>query len=185
MTQNTKAKFPPELIITLNNPTKTAQKFLDWRNKPLRHYSGQFYEWTGTHYSVMNPNDIRAELYHFLTEVTRTWITEVTKTPTGERQTTVNLEKPNPNSRHVEQILDALAGGPAHLASKIKAPSWLPGANPEVVSKNRAENMLALRNGLLNLVTGELLPHTSDFLTMNAGLRVRPGGHGTTLGSVP
>jgi putative DNA primase/helicase len=154
-TKGTKKQFPPELLIVLNNPTGTAQKFLDWRNKRLRHYRGQFYEWTGTHYSAISLSDIRAELYHFLTEV-------------AKARTEEGLMKPNPNSRHVGHILDALASGKAHLASKIKAPAWLPGAHPEIVSKNRAEDMLALSNGLLNLVTGELLPHTPEFFTMNA-----------------
>src|SRR6516162_1507830 len=155
--EKTKAgtKFPASLIVTLSHPTETAQKFLDWRGKPLRHYRGQFYEWTGTHYNALSSSDIRAELYHFLSNVTRT------RTPEG-------LRKPNPNSTSIRNTLDALESGKAHLASKIKAPAWLPGADPAVVSKNRPEDMLALRNGLLNLVTGELLPHTPEFFTMNA-----------------
>jgi putative DNA primase/helicase len=148
--------FPRGLIIDLSNPTQTAQKFLDWRSPPLRHYRGQFYEWVGTHYSVLSHSDVRAQLYHFLADLTRV------RTQGG------GLSKPNPNSRHVGQILDALASGNAHLASKIRAPAWLPGADPEIVSKNRPEDILALRNGLLNLVTGELLPHRPEFFTMNA-----------------
>jgi len=147
--------FSKGLIIDLSNPTETAQKFLSWRSPQLRHYRGQFYEWTGTHYSAIGHSDMRAEVYHFLTDLTRV------RTETG-------LRKPNPNSRHVGQILDALANGNAHLASKIRAPAWLPGADPEVLSKNRPEDILALRNGLLNLVTGELLPHRPEFFTMNA-----------------
>jgi putative DNA primase/helicase len=148
--------FPRELIITLDSPTQTAQKFLDWRRPQLRHHRGQFYEWTGTHYSALSHSDIRAELYHFLTDVTRV------RTKGG------GLTDPNPNSYHVGQILDALASGKAHLASQIRAPSWLPSADPEVVSNTRPEDILALRNGLLNLVAGQLLPHRSEFFTMNA-----------------
>jgi len=158
----TKAKRKPRgtpfsrgLIIDLSNPTETAQKFLDWRSPPLRHYRGQFYEWIGTHFSVLSHSDMRAQLYHFLTDLTRV-------------RTSSGLRKPNPNSRHAGQILDALANGNAHLASRIKAPAWLPGADLEVVSKNRPEDILALRNGVLNLVTGELLPHMPEFFTMNA-----------------
>src|SRR5262249_35181276 len=139
--------FPRELIIGLSNPTGTAQKFFDWRGPLLRHYRGQFYEWTGTHYSAISHSDMRAEVYRFLTDLTRV------RTESGE------LRKPNPNTRHVGHILDALASGKAHLAGKIRGPSWLPGADPEVVSRNRPEDILALRNGLLNLATGQLLPH--------------------------
>ena len=109
--------FSKGLIIDLSNPTETAQKFLSWRSPQLRHYRGQFYEWTGTHYSAIGHSDMRAEVYHFLTYVTRV-------------QTQGGLRKPNPNSRHVGQILDALASGSAHLASKIKAPAWLPVRTP-------------------------------------------------------
>jgi putative DNA primase/helicase len=113
----------------------------------LHHHRGSFYAWNRVAYVETAKDDIRAKLYHFLDGCR-----------TGGRPG----EKVKPNMGLVNRVLDALEAR-AQLDSSISAPAWLDG-----ISNPAPADIIACANGLLDLSTLCLLPHTSSFFTLNA-----------------
>jgi D5 N terminal like len=128
---------------------------------PLIHYRGIFYRWIGTHYSATEDGDIRANVYQFLASA----YTVVQETDeNGETKTT--RRRFYPDDRSVNKFLDALRSI-VRVSGAVRTPAWLPGASEKMKSHKPAD-ILPCRNGLLDLMTWELLPHTHTFLSMNA-----------------
>jgi putative DNA primase/helicase len=70
------------------------------------------------------------------------------------------LEKPALKPRYeVRSALQAMT----HINRDLQAPAWLDGDHPQP-----ATDYVSCKNGLLSIPTGEVLPHSSNFLTMNA-----------------
>ncbi len=67
-----------------------------------------------------------------------------------------------PGPAQVSGVLDALKGVAHQPADRMAPPVWLDGDGPPPVE------IVALRNGLLHVPTGELLPPTPRFFTRNA-----------------
>jgi hypothetical protein len=139
-------------VLWANTPLNSAREFVHREferdgDRTLVYYRGSFYEWTGTHYEETNADHLRSRVYEFL-----------------DNALTVrnNRSEPfNPTQHKVNLVLDALK---AHVAenSKRNAPFWFrPDAQPD------ADNLIACRNGLLNVKTRELLPHTPQFFNVN------------------
>jgi putative DNA primase/helicase len=128
---------------------------------PLIHYRGIFYRWIGTHYSAAEDGDIRASVYQFLASA-YTLVQETDEN--GETKTT--RRRFYPDDRSVNKFLDALRSI-VRVSGAIKTPAWLPAAS-EAMRSHKPADILPCRNGLLDLTTWELLPHTHTFLSMNA-----------------
>jgi hypothetical protein len=124
---------------------------------PLIHYRGIFYRWIGTHYGAVEDGDIRANVYQFLASA-YTLVQETDEN--GETRTT--RRRFYPDDRSVNKFLDALRSI-VRVSGAIKTPAWLPAASEEMRSHKPAD-ILPCRNGLLDLTTWELLPHTHTFL---------------------
>src|SRR5690349_19693231 len=69
----------------------------------------------------------------------------------------------NPNSFKVNQVLDALAAS-VHEQARTNAPLWI----GELEHADDPTKLIACRNGLLNLETRELLPHTPHLFNVNS-----------------
>ena len=118
------------------------------KSKRLIHYPGNFYHWTGSHYVVVDDDAINSQIYMW-------------------------LERPTRKAR--DEVRTALQSM-THVDRDFQAPPWLnrkaPQTPPRLPGKaypsDDATDYIACRNGLLSISTGQLLPHTSDFLTMNA-----------------
>jgi putative DNA primase/helicase len=100
-----------------------------------------------------------AELYTFLDSAI------VKVAPKGDQ--TVWATAPFlPDERDVRGVLHALKHfeGKAFVADDIETPAWLHGAG----NKAEPKNLIALKNWIVNLETGETLPHSPDFFTTTA-----------------
>jgi putative DNA primase/helicase len=128
---------------------------------PLIHYRGLFYRWIGTHYSTLEDGDIRAIVYQFLAGA---YTLSQEPDENGEMKTV--RRRFYPDDRTVNKFIDALRSI-VRVSGTIKAPAWLPAATEDDRANDPAD-ILPCRNGLLNLKTWQLLPHTPAFLSMNS-----------------
>lgn len=135
--------------INPNAPLRVADSFLAQRAR-LLHHNGDYLSHDGAAYYTLEEGTVRAEMYGFVEHA---------------RISTEKGPKPyNPHPKHISAFLDALRAR-AHLPANdhMRPPLWLDG---------RAEpapgEVIACRNGLLHLATGELMPLTPDFFTRNA-----------------
>jgi putative DNA primase/helicase len=128
---------------------------------PLIHYRGMFYRWIGTHYSAMEDGDIRALAYLFLDSA---YTLSNESDENGEMKTV--RRRFYPDDRTVNKFLDALRSI-VRVSGITKAPAWLEGATDDYRANNPAD-ILPCQNGLLNLKTWQLLPHTPTFLSVNS-----------------
>jgi putative DNA primase/helicase len=150
----TRPPIDPTLILLPSAPLDSARAYVDRRHtdagrRTLLHQNGTFFEWTGTHYVEITPDDIRSRIYDFLDGALR--IDEK-----GERHRFC------PNKTKVANVLEATAAV-AQLGSHIRAPAWLDGT-----SDPHPSELVACTNGLLHLPTRRLLPHTPAFYSVNA-----------------
>jgi P4 family phage/plasmid primase-like protien len=114
----------------------------------LRHYRGAFYEWTGRHWRELPDESVESDLYAFLGEA-------VTVNKGGK------VVSFNPTKHKVSETVHALRR--VMLVNRDReTPCWLDGQE----SRSTA-NLVACRNGILNIVTRELLPHDPHFFNMN------------------
>jgi putative DNA primase/helicase len=144
-----------------NDPCATADRFLETLKAPLIRYRGGFYEWTNSHYSGSGDEEIRAAVYGFL----RKAVVRVVEID-HDGSSITSLQPFCPDDRSVHKVIDALRSR-VLVPSKLQAPAWLPEATPDERAHNPAD-ILPCNNGLLDLSTEELFPHTPAFLTMNA-----------------
>jgi putative DNA primase/helicase len=149
----------PPWQIKAGEPYATAKRLRELRysvdNAPtLHHHRGAFYAWNGSAYPEIDAGEIRASAYEFLDEC----VVRVKDEDSGEwKQAQVK-----PNTNMVNNLLDALRAATL-LPGTTAAPAWLDGTtDPD------PRDIISCANGLLNLPTMELLPHTPAFFTHNA-----------------
>jgi putative DNA primase/helicase len=145
---------PDTVNLDRQTPLNSAFAFIEINytsdNKPtLHHYCDQFYGWTGTHYAKIDNNTIRSQVYFFM--------------DSANQITGTGLSLPfAPNSRRVTEVLDALKAA-INLDSSNSAPSWLNANNSPPPS-----DIVAFKNGLLDLPSRKLLNHSPDFFSFAA-----------------
>ncbi|MFG2640805.1 phage/plasmid primase, P4 family [Streptomyces sp. NPDC048370] len=135
-----------------DNPMAVARALLpawDHDGLPtLRNWRGQWMRWEGPYWAEIDDAAMKADLYPKVEHATFT---------------TVNKEgEPKvipwaPNRRKVADLLEAVAAV-THLSSSTDAPAWLGGAG------NR--NVVACRNGILDIRTRELHASTPAFFNL-------------------
>jgi putative DNA primase/helicase len=114
----------------------------------LRAYRGAFYLWVGTHYREHPDEKVEADLYAFLGEA-------LAIARNG------NIGPYNPTKNKVGEVRHALRRG-LQIDRECEMPCWL----GEQADRS-AENLVACRNGILNLETRELLSRDPHFFTTN------------------
>jgi putative DNA primase/helicase len=108
----------------------------------LRHWQGTFWSWRTSHWGEQEASATRARLYEY-TEFA--WFEDDDE------------PRPwSPNRRRIGDLEEALAAV-CHLSREVEQPSWLPG------SEAPGGRIVACANGLLELATRQLLPHTPTF----------------------
>jgi putative DNA primase/helicase len=160
------AEFPPEtkphkppvslagrLVLPMDDPLTCAEEFVKHAYRAdgvlcLQYYRGSFYCWTGTHYAEVEVKEVRSKLYEFLKGAIR--INHGTFVPFRPTRTKVNT------------ILDALEAGVYQTREK-SVPFWI-----EPFQHASTLDLVARRNGLLNLGTRELLPHDPHLFNINS-----------------
>ena len=115
-------------------------------HRTLHHHNGVFYSWSGRHYPEADEMALRAKLYAFLD---------------GALRRNADAVVPfKPTRANVNDVLDAVKAV-TNLDSSIRAPTWL-GHAPMP-----ADEIVPCRNGLLHLLSGQLLAHTAEFFVHN------------------
>lgn len=136
-------------------PLVTAAHFLHQRYRVrdgthrLIHWQDGFYHWTGTHYAAMDEAKLRSELWPFLESAFQ------------------DGEPFQPNTGKVNEVVNALKAA-AYLDSSLAPPCWLHDDNSINELTYDPGEVVACRNGLLDLRSQTLLPHTPQFFTLNA-----------------
>lgn len=135
-------------------PMRIAKRFVEDHysaagTRTLHRLTGVFYHWNGTHYPEASDDTVRTEVYRYLDKAKK-------KTDKG------NLVPFNPTQAVVNKVMDALKAV-VHLPDETIAPTWL---DERVVPS--ASDILVCRNGLLNILGRELLPHNPVFFSHNS-----------------
>jgi putative DNA primase/helicase len=112
-------------------------------------WRGDVYRWTGTHWSMVEARDVRAELYDYLEYAEFA----------GRR----GQEPWEPTRRRIDDVLDALKAI-VIVASDVEPPVWI----GDAPTPYPAAELVAMRNGLLHLPTRTLVPHTPRFFARHA-----------------
>jgi putative DNA primase/helicase len=134
-------------------PMKVAREFVGTNythhdGLTLRHWRGGWWEWHTTHWTEIEPRAIRAAAYEF-TEHAVYWAGKGGK----------DAKPWTPTSTKIADLIDALAAV-VHLPESAASPSWLDGRQTGVI--------VACANGLLDVATRELLPHSPQFFNQVA-----------------
>jgi putative DNA primase/helicase len=151
-TEGNPATDEPTLILDPTDPYPCALRFLEKHHTGadgllLRHHRGDFYRHAGTHWPVAEDAVIRREVYRYLAGAGRV---------VGNRVLPVK-----PTSAKVNDFLDALKAA-ALLEAGTTAPGWIASG-----TGHTADELVPMKNGLLHLPTGELLPPTPKFFNNN------------------
>ena len=98
-------------------------------------WQNEYWEWNGRHYTTVEPEIIRDRVYAFL-DGSRKFVG-------GDE-----LTRFKPTSKLVNDVLDALKAG-LTLRNTCQPPMWFGSGEP-------ATDVLVFRNGLVNVLTGDL-----------------------------
>jgi putative DNA primase/helicase len=159
------AEFPPEtkphkpagsagsaVVLPIGVPMTAAREFVREHFfhddvQGLYRYRGTFYDWQDTHFKEHDPQSIKSMLYAFLEKA---------------RVLTEDGTEPfNPTSSKVNQIIDAVEAM-VYLGRDRATPFWLP-----PFTERTTEDLIACRNGLLNIETRKLRSHSLRLFNVN------------------
>lgn len=141
---------PP--ILDPSAPLDCARAYIDRKHTRegmpvLIHHRGEFFSWTGQHYRPVSDGEIRCSLWGFLDGAGK-----------RHREGTRPFK---PNKVRVGDILDALRAA-ANVPETVEPPAFLDAPEED------ARNVLALRNGLLDVNSRKLVAHTPRFFNLGS-----------------
>jgi len=142
------------VVLPKNSPGDAAKEFLqrhflEGDHWTLLFYRGNFYTWRGYRYKARDRRAVRSLLYDFLHMALA-------------RDEKGNIGPFNPTKMKVDQILDVLESE-VYLDTEKQAPFWVPPSEEEATPAA----YLAFRNGVLDLDTRTLRPHSPGFFCVN------------------
>jgi putative DNA primase/helicase len=138
------------------NPMAVARLFIreyytdDSALTLLRHHRGAFYSYSGTGWPEAEDRGVRSAMYRWL-EPAKYWKS------TSKGDELVPFE---PTKFKVADLVDAVQAA-CYMNASTMAPAWLDDAH----HRRRADEFVALANGLLHLPTRELVGHTPSFFS--------------------
>lgn len=143
------------IVLPAGAPLIAAEKFAEqcWSQGDiflLRAWRGAFYIWTGTHYREYPDEKVERDLYEFLSKA-------VVQSHSGA------VAPYNPTKGKIEQVAHALRRG-VQIDRDREVPCWLDSERHSLP----ADNLISVRNGILDLETRELLPHDPHFFTTSS-----------------
>ena len=127
------------------------REFMHDGSRTLVHDQGEFHLWNGRAYAPVSRDRMDARVARFLDGAFRK----------GKDGTLLPF---NPVGKHVDELRRALAFQ-THTPAGAEAPCWLDGRTDP---RSDPKQLLAVSNGLLDLTTRELLPHTPAYFNANA-----------------
>jgi len=147
-----------EIVLDASNPLDHARKFLASLYEVeggfrLVHYAQEFFIYNGTHYISIEEQTIRSQLYKMLDKCQK-------------QDKKGNLLPFTANPAVINAALDAIKSI-VHLANdpNAKPPVWLDGFEE---GHPPAEKLISMKNGLFNMDTCTLYPHSLGFFTYNS-----------------
>ena len=149
-----KADSERKLVLNKSNPLQNARKLRKAVRPNLINYREEWLDYECGAYKALENATIRAETYAFLDEA----ITPKVNPKEGESK----FEAFKPVAYKVSEVIDALTALTHRPCDQFEPPAWLEGDGP------RASDIIACRNGLLHVPSGELLEPTPRFFTRNA-----------------
>src|SRR5262249_30086708 len=142
-------------VLDREAPLDNARKLvgLKYWHKPammvkLKFWQGEFWEWKGKSWKVVDENTMRSRAYEFL--------------DVAERQVKGYRARFEPTNTDVNKVMDALKAE-VNLEPDNGMPGWLLG---QALVENLRE-LVAMQNGLLHVPTRKLLAHTPKFWSPN------------------
>lgn len=146
--------FNGQIVLRKSNPMGNARVFID----TLEHYGmklvywrGRFYKWEKCRYAALPEEDIERRAWLFLEKA----LIEV-----REEGQVVGYQPFEPSMGHVTNFVEALS---AILGiSDMDAPFFI---TPNGMAP---KNLIAMKNGLYDLTTGDLHEHTPNFFNLGA-----------------
>lgn len=141
-------ELPP--ILHADSPLESARVYIARRRPTLMHNNDDWLAFDGAAYVELEEKTVRAELYNFLDRALTPGKEDAPPRPF------------NPNKTKVANVVDALQGVAHRPRDAFAPPCWLEGDGPP------PHELVACRNGLLHLPSGELLELTPRFFTRNA-----------------
>jgi putative DNA primase/helicase len=144
------------LVLSPQAPLKTADQFVRREFARdgaacLAYYRGAFYEWMGSHYAECHDANLRSALYEF--------------TSKGYMRRRKKLVPFDPNPGRINAVTDALKALVCEN-SKKDAPFWL--AKEKSHGPNGTDGLIAFRNGMLDITTRKLYPHSPHLFNVNS-----------------
>src|SRR5262249_18811172 len=143
---------PAQTLPSPNTPYETAGEFLLLKHctadmeRTLHWWRNTWMVWRGSHWQELSRASLRAQLYHF------------TALPTYI-DAEGNHRRGAPTERKISDLVGALASL-CELSDTIDAPCWLDG--------RKTETIIATANGLLDITSRQLYPHTPQFFNLYA-----------------
>jgi hypothetical protein len=118
----------------------------------LRRWRGEWYAWGGRCYARFSDEAVKGELQRFLDGCDK-----------------LNKEKErvpvNPNNELVSNVIAAVKALPGtEVSDNARVPLWL---DAQMAPRPAVRDLLACANGLLDLTTREVLPHTASFFSLH------------------
>jgi putative DNA primase/helicase len=144
---------PAQTLPSPNAPYDVAAVFLLQKHcspaqeRLLYWWRGLWISWRGSHWQELSRSSLRAQLYHFTAQASYV---------SGSDGKTKQWA---PTEKKISDLAGALASL-CELADTIDAPCWLDGRETGTI--------IAVANGLLEVATGELHPHTPLFFNLQA-----------------
>jgi putative DNA primase/helicase len=133
------AEIPPILYETA--PTASAMEYLKRHKNRMIVWRGDVYEWDGRYYEKRSKEEVKADIRHFLDR-------GITHDGTPFRSTIKKVDEVVAAVRQTVLVPDRFESS---TSTKDGAPM----------------NAISCHNGLLNIHTGKLTPHSSDWLVLN------------------
>lgn len=137
-----------KLVVGAGTPRLSAIALRTRQRPHLLRFRGDWLDYDGACYKLLEDATIVSEIYSFLAKA---FVNDDGK-----------LKPFHPNRKVVGDVNHALAALVHVEGERQEPPCWLATAGPSPLE------LIACRNGLLHLPTGELLPPTPEFFTRNA-----------------
>jgi len=143
---------PPQTLPSPNVPYEVAAEFLEQKHytaameRTLYWWRNTWIVWRGSHWEELASTSLRAQLYHF------TALATYINAEGGQSQWA-------PTEKKINDLIGALSSL-CELSKTIDAPCWLDG--------RKTGTIIAVANGLLDITTRQLYPHTPQFFNLHA-----------------
>lgn len=139
--------------IVNDSPRELARAFVDHVRPTIQRYMDDFYVFVAGGYSLVGEDTVRAEVYRFL---------EACRVRDDDGSNSLDFLVPTPHI--VNSVIDALQSLVLIPSEDRQAPFWIKTTDGQL----DAINLVALRNGVVDLATGTLYPSDPNLFTTNA-----------------